>query len=395
MNRRPLSDEPPPAARRRVFLCAGDPSGDIHGALLVRQLRRMAPDVWCYGVCGPAMRDAGVAQWADSSGLSAIGIAEALPKVPAYWALMRSIVRYVRSAPPSALVVIDFPAFNVRLLERLVGAEIPTLYYFPPASWRREPCGAHEKVARLATRIATPFEHSASILSELGARAEWVGHPALDRYADRPSEARARGALSIPLAATPLALLPGARPQELRHVLPLLLRAARLARESDPSILPIVSVGPNVSRRAVEAAIARLCPQALATEDTRTLLAASRAAIAKSGTITLDAAVCGLPTVVTYAGGPGVRLQYHLMIKGRVRLIAAPNILLDRAALPEHYTEPHLAEVLAREALALIHEGEPRARCLGALAEVAAMLGEPGASERTARMLLGMLPDPR
>lgn len=378
----------PPTGSLRVFIAAGDPSGDVHGAMLVRAAKALHPAVWFYGLCGPAMRRAGVAQMADSSGFSAIGVASALPKAPGLYALYASLKRHLRANPPDLVVLIDFPAFNMRLLQYAHGLGLKSLYYFPPASWQRTPSRPARLLAELATQVATPFPWSAQVIRSMGGNAEWVGHPVLDRYASRPSEASARGRLSIPLTATPVAVLPGSRRQEIRYILPLLLSAIALAAEQVPTVLPLVSCAPQVDRAVLESMVSRLAPRAIVTEDTVSLLCASRAALTKSGTITLDAATCGVPMVVTYAGSPLDHVQYHLFAKRRVRFIAAPNILLDREVVPERIarlgTPAHLCSAL----LPLLEQGEVRRAQQAALAEAVALLGSPGASQRVAQMIL-------
>ncbi len=382
---------PPAIAPVRVFLCAGDPSGDVHGAMLVRELRRLVPDAWFYGVCGSAMRDAGVAQFADSSDFSAIGVAHALPKAPRLWSLLQTLKRYLVATPPTLIVLIDFPAFNMRLLRCAVPLGAPVLYYFPPASWKREPSVAAERLAAMATHVATPFEWSARIIEDLGGRATWVGHPVLDRYADRPSEARARGLLRVPLSATPVAVLPGSRSQEIRYVLPLLLRALTLAAKEMPSILPLVSVAPGSDRAAIAAAVEGHFPDAVLVENTPALLSAASAALTKSGTITLEGMACGLPMVVTYAGSVLDALQYHLFLRGRFRFIAAPNILVGREVVPERYAERGTPEELSRELLRLLRDESAREECRRGLEEGRASLGSPGASVRTAELAVRLM----
>ncbi|MBD3176768.1 MAG: hypothetical protein GF320_16440 [Armatimonadia bacterium] len=383
-------ESPGAAGRPRVFVSAGDPSGDVHGALVAQAVKAKQPGAWFYGLCGPAMRRAGVAQMADSGGFSAIGVASALPKIPKLYALFASLKRHLRANPPDLVLLIDFPAFNMRLLDYVHALGLPVLYYFPPASWRRKPSRPAERVARMATRVATPFEWSARVIGELGGSAEWVGHPVLDRYADRPSEARARGLLSVPLTADPVAILPGSRPQEIRYILPLLLAALEKASETVPDVMPLVSCGPHADRDLLERAVASVAPGAVITEDTVSLLSASRAALTKSGTITLDAAACGVPMVATYAGSWLDRLQYHLFAKGRIKFIAAPNILLDREVVPERFarngTPEHLAEAIAP----LVRDGEARDRQRAELAEAVKLLGSTGATDRVADMVLDM-----
>lgn len=384
------SPEASPTGSLRVFVVAGDPSGDVHGAMMVRAAKAVRPDAWFYGVCGPAMRRAGVAQMADSSSFSAIGVASALPKVPRLYALYSSLRGHLSANRPDLVVLIDFPAFNMRLLRDVHRLGLKSLYYFPPASWQRVPSSPARRLAELASLVATPFEWSAAVIRDLGGSAEWVGHPVLDRYAGRPSEARARGMLSVPLTATPVAVLPGSRRQEIRYVLPVLLSALNLAAKRLPTILPLVSCGPQADRGALEATVRRLAPQAIVTEDTVALLCASRAALTKSGTITLDAAVCGVPMVATYAGSPLDHVQYHLFAKGRLKHIAAPNILLDRGVVPERIARMGTPEHLSEALLPLLEDGEPRRAQQTGLAEAVALLGRPGASERVAQMALDL-----
>jgi len=388
--------EPPAEVGRsgegvRIFLSAGDPSGDVHGALLADAIRRLLPGAWMYGICGRQMTRAGVAQVADSTRFSGIGIAASVPKIPGLVALYAVLKGLLRATPPSLAILIDFPAFNMRVLSFAKSIGLPTLYWFPPASWKREPSKAARRVAALATRVATPFEWSARIMGELGGQAEWVGHPVLDRYEGRPSEARARGMLAIPLPVTPVAVLPGSRPQEIRYILPLLLRACREAEKSVPAILPVVSCGPSADRTELRGTVDRFWPGAIITEDTVTLLSACRAALTKSGTITLDAAACGLPMVATYAGSWLDWLQYQLVVKGHFRFIAAPNILLDRLVVPECYEKRGTPDAIAAELVRLLEDGREREDCKAGLAEACALLGEPGSAERTARIAVQML----
>jgi lipid-A-disaccharide synthase len=381
----------PPRPAYRVLLSAGDPSGDLHGARLARELLSRRDDLYLFGLGGPRMADAGVVVTHDNQGCSAIGVFESLKVVPRLWRIMGCLRDWLGALPPDLLVLIDYGAFNMRLAQAAKEQEVPSLYYIPPGCWSREMRPVTQRVASLATRIATPFVWSAELLREAGATATFVGHPLLDGLPFAPMREAARQALSLSEGERGLALLPGGRDAEVRYILPLMLRAAGIVRGAEASVVPLVSCAPGVARGRVERMIAALCPGARIAERTADLLAGADAGLVKSGTITLEAALAGLPMVVTYAAAAISKLQWVLLARKRVRFISLPNILADEGFVPELYDKSGTPARLAEECLSLLRDPERRRTMAEGYATMRRRMGEPGAAERVADLVEEML----
>jgi lipid-A-disaccharide synthase len=311
--------------------------------------------------------------------------------VPRLWRIMGCLRQWLSAFAPDLLVLIDYGAFNMRLAETAKEQGVRTLYYIPPGCWSREMRPVSQRVAGLVSRIATPFEWSAELLRSAGADARFVGHPLLDGLRFAPTRETARGALGLAEGERGLALLPGGRDAEVRYILPLMLRAARLAREREPNVVPIVSCAPGVALARVQRLVTSLCPGARATPITADLLAGCDAGLVKSGTITLEAALAGLPMVVTYAAAAISKVQYVLFVRNRVRFIALPNILVDEGFVPELYAANGTPERLAEECVALLCDPERRRAMAEGYATMRRRMGEPGAAARVADMVEEML----
>lgn len=370
-------------AALHVFLLTGEPSGDLHGAHLAAALRALAPATRLSGAGGPRMAAAGVELVARSEHWGAMGIPEALSKVPLLLRQMRRLTALLRADPPDVLVAIDFGAFNVRLLRRLRGSGLRVVYYIPPGCWSRaRPAG---DLPALADAIATPFPWSAETLRAAGAHAEWVGHPIRDYCALTCTRDEARRRLGLDDARPTVAIIPGSRRAELRHLLPVFLGAVRRLQPA-PQVL--LSVAPSLG----EAAIRRAVPSDL---DVRYLdgldydrLQAADAALVTSGTATLETACVGVPMVVAYRASLAAYLQYLLLLRGRLGYMALPNILADAPVVPELRQYDATPDALAAALTPLLTDTPARRAQLDAFARIRASLGDGHAVEKTARLVL-------
>jgi len=370
----------------RVFILTGEPSGDLHGARLAQALIDRQPHLDLGGIGGARMREAGVRLCLESEHWGAIGIPEALRKAPYLLWQMHRLERLLRADPPDVLVPIDFGAFNVALLRRLRRA-IRTVYYIPPGCWsRHRPAG---QLPFLVNAIATPFPWSAENLRAAGsaARIEWVGHPILEYT--RVSAARpARPASERPL----VAVVPGSRRAELRHLLPVFIAALRRL-PTQPRVL--LTVAPSLGEQAMRAALADLDADDLEIRLLRGIdyaaVQEADAALVASGTATLEMACLNVPMVVAYRSSRATWWQYQLAARGgRLRFISLPNILADAPVVPELLQDDANPAALAAALLPLLTTTAARQAQLDAFAAIRATLGDGQACAKTAELILSI-----
>jgi lipid-A-disaccharide synthase len=375
-----------------VFLSAGEASGDRVGALLVEALKRRRDDLRLAGIGGRLMAAAGVKLVADSSDWAAIGVFEATSRLPRAWAALRAARRELEIARPAGLVLIDCGSFNVPLARAARRIGIPTLYYFPPGSWSRRPRGL--ELRNLVDCIATPFPWSRDLLTGGQARVEWVGHPVMEAVRPQVAAEAAYARYGLAPDRPVVALVPGSRSQEIQYVLPVIAEGAALLAQDWAGAQFVVPVARSVERERVADQLDRAKVSALLLEGMDyDALQLARAAVVCSGTATLELTCLGVPMVVVYRASRATTLQYRLFrgLLGGQQFAAMPNILAGREIVRELLGSAATPEAIASETAALLSDQERRGRVLAGLEQAAASLGPPGASERTAELLLTLV----
>lgn len=377
-----------------IFISAGEASGDRYGGLLAEALRRLDPEVRLRGIGAAQMRAAGVELVADSSAWSAIGLLDAVRIALGRMGEPRRVRRALADDAPDVLVLIDFGAFNVPLARFARRRAIPTLYEMPPGAWsRRRPPG---DLPGIVDAIATPFDWSAQRLAGGQAQVELIGHPCLDYVGTTRTAEQAAAALGLDRGRRVIALVPGSRRHEIERIAPrIFAAAAQIAREV-PGTQFLVPVAPTVDREQVtRLAVARLGGAA----DLRLLdgmdydaLQLADVAIAASGTATLELACLGVPMVVVYWVPRATDLQFRLgrVRREGIRWFALPNLLADRQIVPELAQARFTPERVAAEALRLLRDDEAARAMRRDLAQVRRLLGESGASERVAEIVMAL-----
>lgn len=316
----------------RIFLSAGEPSGDLHGARLAESLRRRWPDAELYGLGGDRMAAAGVELIAHVDQLAVMGFVEVLRHLPYFIELMDRVKALLRDRRPDIVIPIDYPGFNLRLARHARGAGLPVLYYIAPQVWawhRSRMRQLAENTDRLA--VILPFEEE--LFREAGANAVFVGHPLADQPAPVENRVRFAATLGLDPDRPALALFPGSRAQEVDRQLATFVGAAAEVRRARPDVQPVIASSGAVPAAAYETAG---LPH---TDDGWTLLHHATAALVKSGTSTLQAALAGTPLVVTYRVHPLTYFMARQLVRvphvGLVNLVAgervAPELLQDDA----------------------------------------------------------------
>ena len=385
-------------ANTSILFIAGDLSGDQNMAKVAQLLAGRHPDWSLIALGGPhlgavAEKSPGGLWFADTSDLSGIGIYSSIRMYPRGRLLSMRLHRFVRGRKIDAAILCDWGTFNCTQLEFLKKIGVPVLYYFPPGSWRRSGKGGLG-IAQFADRIATPFEWSAQRLNEAGGKAEWVGHPLVEKKFPGGSRAALRAEFGVGENEKLVALLPGSRMSEINCLAPRLAETAAILRGRGGTHFVAA-----VSRRRLEA-VKRHFPDwvKIVPERSPDVLFACDAAIVKSGTATLEAAVIGAPQVMVYDFPWVGRIEWIFlwMWKSTIRFIAMPNVILQRKAIPELIGLECKPEKIAQAVADLLDDESQRVTMASAYAEVRAQLGASlpkSATLRTVEMLEEILPE--
>jgi lipid-A-disaccharide synthase len=371
-----------------ICIAAGEASGDMQGALLVDELRRREPNLEFAGLGSTLMQDAGVRLVEDCRGLSAIGFIEAAKKFPRGFFTYHRLKRLVRSGWADLLILIDFPIVNLRLARYAKGRGFPVVYYFPPGAWTEKNKRAVH-VARHSSKIITPFPMSAKAYAEAGADVRFVGHPLIDTL--RPGAERRQQKMAPCDSSPVVAILPGSRHHEIRHILPSLLAAARIIKSEMPGAEFGVSVAPTASREQIAAAAGRQGLNARIVAGTHELLETAHVALVASGTATLEAAILGVPMVVVYRAGLIPYIHYRYLYQTTLEAIGMPNILAGGKIVPELIQYEASPEGIAEAALRYLRDEEYASATTRRLGEAVSKLGNGGALRQAGDIIVAML----
>ncbi len=375
---------------RLIMLSAGEASGDLHGATMCRAIRALDPAVRLIGMGGPRMAAAGVEILVDPTAGAAMGTSEALGRVPGLYRAYKILVRRLREGRPRAIVLIDFPEFNLRLARQARRAGVPVVYFIPPQlwAWRR---GRIRQMVRRVTRVLAAFPFEKSLYERAGVPVEFVGHPLLDVVPGDLDRAKARERLGVEEGRTLVGLLPGSRKQEVSRLLPHMLdAAARLAGAGGRRCF-VLGLAASLDRELVTAVLGRASgaggpPVEVVEGLTHEVMAGADVLLIASGTATLEAALLGAPMVVCYRVSWLTEMVARLL--KRSPWISLPNIVAGRGAVPEILQDDVTGARLAREAEHLLVDPVASTAQRAAFKELRSRLGQPGVGERAARAVL-------
>jgi lipid-A-disaccharide synthase len=367
---------------REIMIIAGEASGDLHGGALAEQLRRLAPDRPLVGIGGAKMAAAGVELLENVDNLAVMGFVEVLAHVPKHWALLRTLRRRLTAGRVGLVVLIDYPGFNLKLAAAAKVAGVPVLYYVTPQVWAWG-AGRLAKIAEVVTKAAPILPFEEKLLRDHGVDAEFVGHPLLDRALQLPTREEARDQLGLAQDKPVLALFPGSREQEIaRHLIDFVATGEEMRRRI-PALQVVVSVASTV--QLDESRV----PFPMVRGASFPLLRAADAAMCKSGTTTLEAAVAGCPLVVAYRTNALTYAIARRLVK--IPHIGLVNVVAGREVAREFVQDALNPRDVADELERLIAPNSVRrADVVRGLAEVRGKLGTPGAAERVARLALGI-----
>lgn len=371
----------------KVLVCSAEASGDLILAGVAHALRMREPSIELFGMGGGHCRRAGVDTRFDVSELGVMGIVEVVPKIRRAFQLLRELEAMARAERPDVALLVDAPDFNLRLAKRLKRLGIRVVYYVSPKLWAWR-SGRVRLIRRVVDTMCCLFPFEEAWYRERGVNASFVGHPLLELEPDDEVLTRLRKACLAGSEGPLLALLPGSRKYEVRTLLPPMLQAAKKLSLGIPSLEVAIALAPTIERGVVERIFADTGFAARVVEgQSRELLGAADAAVVASGTATLEAALMKVPTVVTYRAAFLTALLFRLFV--RLRFVSPPNILAGREVVPELLQGEGTPERIAERVRPLLLDTPDRARMVAELSSVRASMGERGAAERVARVVMG------
>lgn len=377
-------------AAPRIFISAGEVSGDVVGAGLIEALRAADSSAIIEGVGGPRMAQAGARVIASANHIGAVGVSEGLAMVPAALGVFRAALRHCRAHRPDVAVLIGNDVFNVVLGRLLRAKTVTTIALFPPQTW------IWQSVARMIAPsldlVLASFPDEARCYAQAGVTTEFVGHYLADLLGPATPEDRAaaRRALDLSSVNPVIAILPGSRRREVALLLPVMLAAADLIRRDQPSAQLVAALGSPLEADA-DGLVTPDGHRIRLIGDSHVAMRAADVVLCCSGTATLEASLIGVPMVVAYQAS---WITYKI-IRACIRTglmagdtVAIPNLLLGRPAVPEFIQDRVKAPTLARAVLSLIPDDAPRQACRSALREVRSHVERAGTLARAARIVL-------
>ena len=363
----------PVADHIRIFISAGEASGDHYGALILQALRERILAAEFFGCAGSRLSAAGCQVVVDASAVTMVGLVEVIPGLPRAWRALQSLQRAIVERRPQLAILIDFPDFNLRLAEQLKRQGVPVLYFVAPQvwAWRK---GRLKQIRRVVDRLLCLFPFEEKFFRDAGVNAEFVGHPLATRA--RPLHRREEFLQAAGAAAnsTVIALVPGSRRKEVQLNLPAMLDAARILAAERPCEF-LLPAAPTLSSEWLRRQLGSFAARVHIVKDSfHDAVAHSRAAIVASGTAATETAILGTPMVIVYRV---TELSWWL---GR-RLVDIPffsmvNLVAGRQVVRELIQDDYTGPAVAAELSKLLDDGEERSRVVAGLKEVTRSLSQ-------------------
>ncbi len=373
------------------MIVAGEASGDLHGANLVRAMGDLDSTLEFYGVGGPKMKAAGVRQLANAADMAVVGLTEVFSKLSMILGVMRRLKKSLLEERPALVILIDYPDFNMPLAKAAAKKGIKVFYYISPQvwAWRRGRIGKIKKyVAKMA--VILPFE--AEMYDQAGVDAVFVGHPLLDVVKTGYTRLEALNKFHLKDGTITVGILPGSRLNEVTNLLPEMLKTAVILKNTLPAVQFVLPLADTLDQGYITEVLQPYRDELdirIIHNEIYDVLAVCDAAMVASGTATLETALIGTPMIIVYKMSPFSFLMGRLFVN--VSHIGLANIIAGRTIVPEFIQEDVNPEGMAKELLAILTDEERKRQIRKDLSGIRAKLGSPGAARRAALSALEIM----
>jgi len=375
--------------KKKVLIISGEPSGDLHGAGLIRELKRINPDIEYSGVGGYKLKQEGMNLLYSIEKLSFMGFYEVLKNLKVIRELKRKLLDFIDHDKPDLVILTDYPGFNLRFAKEIKKREIPILYYISPQVWAWGKKRI-ETIKKLVDRMVVFFPFEEKLYKDAGVKVDLIGHPLLDLVKPALSKDEFQRKLKLTGKETLVGLLPGSRWQEIEKVLPVMTRSCLILKKRFPDLKIAIGLAPNINQERLQIFLKKMNLEATILEDlTYDLMSYSDLLLATSGTATLESAISGTPLIVLYK----TSLFTYLLAKTLVKIpnIGMVNIVAEKKIVPEFIQSEAKPERIAREMERILTDEGEYERIKNDLTRVRDKLGEKGAYHRGAQIVNQML----
>jgi lipid-A-disaccharide synthase len=374
---------------KRIMIVAGEASGDLHGANLVRAMDTLASELSFIGIGGPRMREAGVDIVVDASEMAVVGLIEVIAHFDVISRAYLTLKKIISANPPDLLILIDYPDFNLRIAGLAKKAGVPVLYYISPQVWAWR-VGRVKKIGRVVDRMAVVFPFEVPFYEKEGVPVTFVGHPLVDIVSPSMTRDEARKQFGLDSGRRTIGLFPGSRHGEIKRLLPTILAAAKLLNERFDDLQFILPLASSLTPADINPYLdsSGLSVKVIADKG-YDVMQVCDAIITVSGTVTLEIALMAVPMVIIYRVSP---LTYAIGIRlikvdhfGICNIVAGERVVRE---LLQHEAEPvHIADEISH----ILTDPDYADGIRHKLATVRDKLGSGGGSARVARLALEMV----
>jgi len=375
---------------KTVMIVAGEASGDMHGASLVREMLRIDPSLNFYGIGGNKMQDAGVKLLINAAETAVVGLTEVISKFGTLFRIIRQVKKSLDEIKPELVILIDYPDFNLNFVAPAAKKRnIKIFYYISPQVWAWRKSRIN-KIKRLVDKMAVILPFEVDTYAAKGFAVDYVGHPLLDLVKPAYSKQESQKIFNLDESKTTIGLLPGSRQSEVVKLLPEMLRAAEILAQKIQNVQFILPLADTLEKKTVDDIVSGFTIKVkVISGQTYDAVSCCDLAIVASGMATLETALLSVPMIIIYKISP---LSYFIgkMIVN-VKNIGLANIVAGKTVVPELIQEDVSGNRIAAEAMDILTDAERKQEMIKELAAIRSKLGNPGAARKAAHLAYDML----
>lgn len=374
---------------KKIFIVTGEHSGDLHASFIVRELRKINPDIKIEAIGGKSLEAEGVKLFSDHSKMAVVGL-DAFKSLFSHIKLGQNLVNYLTTEyQPDLVLLIDYGGFNLRLAGELKKRGIEIFYYISPQVWASRK-GRINKVKKYVTKMMTIFPFEEKLYKEKGINAEYVGHPLISQLPQNFNKEEFIKQNSIDPNNKIVGVFPGSRKMEINYLMPIFLESVKQIHQHSKKVEFCLGQAPNIDDKLINKYLDDFRKKEnieikVLKNQNHALLSSADAVILASGTITLEAAMYGTPMVISYKA-PDLAYFLYLCLR-YLKFISLPNIIAEKKIVEEFLQHRAKPELISQEILALLYNTEKRERMIHELGQIQNTLGEKVASKEVARII--------